>query len=79
MTDTAKQSERYLLFNIGCIECGVGSNVVGTYASFEDAERDAGILNKKLAWRDGGQNSFEVYDLLAEQPEEYRAALKEEQ
>jgi hypothetical protein len=66
---------RYLVFNIGCIECSVSSDVVGTYADRDEAVRVAGVLNEKLEWRDGGQNSFEVFDLYAPQSPEYADAL----
>ena len=68
---------RYLVFNIGCIECLVSSDVVGTYASIEKAKDVADKCNEKLSWRDGGQNSFEVFDLLAPQSSEYVDALTE--
>lgn len=66
---------RWMVFNIGCIECGVSSNVVGLYANREEADIVAEILNDKLEWRERGQNYFDVFDLLAEQAEEYRKAL----
>ena len=66
---------RWLVFNVGCIECEVSSNVVGLYASHEEAESVAALANKTLDWREGGQNSFEVFDLLAPQADEYRAML----
>ncbi len=66
---------RWLVFNVGCIECGVSSNVVGMYASSEEAERVAALATEELNWREGGQNSFEVFDLLAPQAAEYRAML----
>ena len=66
---------RWLVFNIGCIECGVSSNVVGVYATKYEAQQAAEILDKELSWRDGGQNSFEVFDLWAEQANEYRNVL----
>jgi hypothetical protein len=65
----------WLVFNIGCIECGVSSNVVGVYATEAEAERVADICNKELSWRDGGQNSYEVFDLYAPQADEHLAAI----
>lgn len=56
-------NKTYLLFNIGCIECGVSSNVVGVYESKEDAERFAETLRDTHGWREGGQNQFEVFEL----------------
>jgi len=69
----------WVLVNIGCIECGVSSNVVGVYADKDAAERDADILRDRLDWREGGQNGYVVFPL----PEpgvidaEYRKALAE--
>jgi hypothetical protein len=66
---------RWLVFNIGCIECGVSSNVVGTYATKEEAEAVEDICSKDLDWREGGQNHFSVFDLSAPTCDEYRAAI----
>lgn len=57
---------RYLVINIGCIECGVSSNVVGVFTDKDKADEVAVNLNETHAWREGGQNSFEVF----EEPEE---------
>ena len=53
----------YLLMNIGCMECGVSSNVVGIYQDKAAAEAFAEKLGVSHGWREGGQNSFEVFDL----------------
>lgn len=66
---------RWLVFNIGCIECEVSSNVVGLYDTEAEALRVAKICNAALDWREKGQNSFEVFDLDAPQAEEYRTAI----
>lgn len=71
----AQQINQWLVFNIGCIECGVSSNIVGTYATEEEALRVAKLLNDKLDWREGGQNFFEVFDLFAEQSTDYSEVL----
>jgi hypothetical protein len=67
---------KWLVFNIGCIECGVPSNVVGTYESEDEAKKIAKICEEKLDWRHGGQNSFEVFNLEAEQDEEYSEVIR---
>lgn len=54
---------RYLLFNIGCIECGVTSDVVGVFESRELAEGYAQTLCRHADWRRGGQNDYEVFEL----------------
>lgn len=53
----------WLVFNVGCIECGVSSNVVGVFVHKEEADNIAKTLDEKLAWREGGQNSYEVFEL----------------
>ena len=68
---------KWLVFNVGCIECGVSSNVVGVYATKEEADNIAAICNAKLDWREDGQNSFEVFDLTAPQDREYTAAINQ--
>jgi hypothetical protein len=51
----------YILVNIGCIECGVPSNIVGMFSSEKKAQDLAIALGKSHGWRHGGQNSFEVF------------------
>lgn len=57
--------KRYLAFDIGCIECGEESNVIGTF----DTRRQAIAAANKAAkaqradWH--GQHLFEVFDLEA--------------
>lgn len=55
----------WLLFNIGCIECGVSSNIVGVFDNKEQADILAEKLNVSHRWRGSGQNSFEVFELTA--------------
>jgi hypothetical protein len=54
---------KYLLFNVGCIECGVSSKVVGVFDAKEEAEKHAERLDDTHGWREGGQNSFKVFPL----------------
>ena len=56
---------KYLVFNIGCIECGVGSKIVGVFDDKLIADQIAESCRKKYSWRDGGQNEFEVFELPA--------------
>lgn len=51
----------FILVNIGRIECGVSSNIVGMFSSEEKANELATALEKSHGWRDGGQNCFEVF------------------
>lgn len=58
---------KYLAFDIGCIECGEGSNVIGVYSTKEEAEQAIKkYVNPKLRWgRKGrqGQHSEEIFEL----------------
>lgn len=55
----------YLVMNIGCIECGVSSKIVGVFADKAKADEVAAACDKTHSWREGGQNAFEVYELPA--------------
>ena len=61
----------WMVFNVGCIECGVSSNVVGFYSTEEEADQVAKTCEDHLHWRQSGQNAFEVFDLRAPQAQEY--------
>lgn len=52
---------RYILVNIGCIECGVPSNIVGIFDNEERAKELEKQCDEKYSWREGGQNSFEIF------------------
>ena len=54
---------KWIVVNIGCIECGVGSNIVGVFTDEGRAVDIAKEFDKKFNWRDGGQNSFEVFEM----------------
>lgn len=53
---------KWILVNIGCIECGVSSKIVGVFSSKERAEELANRLYESHKWRDHGQNDFEVFE-----------------
>lgn len=53
----------YLVVNIGCIECGVSSNIVGLYDNEEVAKKIAANLSKTHDWRENGQNFYETFPL----------------
>lgn len=65
----------WLVFNVGCIECGVSSNVVATYPTEREANAVAEKLNNIHSWREGGQNSYEVFKLG--EPYEVEAEYKD--
>lgn len=54
---------KHIVVNIGCIECGVPTEIVGVYDNKEQATKDAEACQKLLGWKDGGQNLFQVFDL----------------
>jgi hypothetical protein len=51
--------------DIGCLECGVSSAIVGVFSDRGKAEGLAERLSKTHYWREGGQNSFDIYELPA--------------
>ena len=55
--------KRWLAFDIGCIECGEESAVIGLFCSKEEAESACKIAadKQKVDWH--GQHSMEVFDL----------------
>ncbi len=53
----------FIVVNIGCLECGVSSNLVGVFDSEEKAVKVAKKCQKKYDWRGGGDNAFKVYEL----------------
>lgn len=69
----------WLVFNVGCIECGVSSNVVAIYPTEQEANAVAEKLNEVHSWREGGQNSYEVFKLgdLYEVESEYKEILSD--
>jgi hypothetical protein len=71
-----KTMKGFIVVNIGCIECGVSSGVVGIYETKEDADAVAKTCEDKLSWREGGQNHFDVFDLSVPQDSEYAEVLK---
>lgn len=54
---------KWLVINIGCIECGVSSNIVGLYDDKNKAVALAKRLGKENYWRENGQNNYEVFEL----------------
>jgi hypothetical protein len=53
----------FILVNIGCLGCGVSSNIVGVFTERATAEKVAVTLNKHFHWREGGQNEFEIFPM----------------
>ena len=55
--------KRWIVVNVGCIECGVSTNIVGVFTDKEQANNIASEFSDKFNWRQGGQNSFEVFEM----------------
>lgn len=59
-------TSKYVLVNIGCIECGVSSNLVGTFTDKINAESICYRLNSSIesSWRESGQNNYVIFKTL---------------
>lgn len=55
--------KKWILVNVGCIECGVSTNIVGVFTDKQRADDLANALHETHSWREGGQNSFEVFPM----------------
>ena len=55
--------EQWIVINIGCIECGVSSAIVGVFADRERAKAVAKMCLSNHHWREGGQNDYIVLKL----------------
>lgn len=55
----------WVVVDIGCIECGVSSGIVGVFDTEEKARAQEERCNADggLSWRDGGQHVFESFPL----------------
>jgi len=53
----------YIVVNIGCLECGVTSDVVGIFADKSKAYDIATQCERNFYFREGGQNAFDVFEL----------------
>ena len=53
----------YLVMEIGCIECGLGSDVVGLFKDRAKAEREAAVCKKDFHWRFDGENHFDIFEI----------------
>ncbi len=55
----------YAVVNIGCLECGVSSDLVGVYYTLKEAQALQEECYNKYSWREGGQNSFDIFEIKA--------------
>jgi hypothetical protein len=53
---------RYIAFDIGCIECGEPSGIVGVFDDEQEAAAACNLAEEKQAADWHGQHRFEVYD-----------------
>ena len=53
----------YMVFNIGCIECGVSSKIVGLFKDEAKAKEVQDMCQENHHWRQHGQNVFEIFEL----------------
>lgn len=60
--------KRWLVFDIGCLECGEESNIVGLYDTKEEAVAASIVASdiQQQSW--SGQHEFEIYDLAEVNP-----------
>ena len=65
----------WIVVNVGCIECGVSSGIVGVFDSLDVARKVIATCYADLPWRGGGQNDFEVFDLSAPPADEYSRVI----
>ena len=61
----AADEQRWLAFDVGCIECGEESAVVGIFSTKEQAEAAAQLAREEQKKNWSGQHSFEVFDISA--------------
>ena len=54
---------KYIVVNIGCIECGVSTNIVGVFDDKKKAESIVAQCDKKYNWRESGENAFEIFEM----------------
>lgn len=56
--------ERWLAFDIGCLECGEGSGPIGVFKTKEAAEKAAreAEIKQKADW--SGEHYMQVYKIL---------------
>ncbi len=54
----------YVAMDLGCMECGVSSSLIGVFLSkkaAEDACAAAEVLYDSTEWRDGGQAYTQIF------------------
>lgn len=58
-------STLYVVMEIGCLECGVPSSLIGIFQNASDAIRVRNECKVTMNWRYGGDNAFKIFKLKA--------------
>ena len=53
----------YIVVDVGCIECGSSTNIVGVYNDIDEANRIANKCEGAMRWHDGGEHRYEVFEV----------------
>jgi len=53
--------DKFLTMDIGCLECGEESEVLGIFNTKEEAEAKCAEM-EALGWR-GGQHSYQIFEI----------------
>lgn len=62
MSDQPHDFAAFIVIDVGCHECGVGSVPVGAFRTLEEAEAACQARQDETGgWRDGGQTLAEVF------------------
>ena len=74
-------TEKWIVVNVGCMECGVTTQIVGVFTKKEIAEKWANKLNLTHGWRQHGENVFEIFPFpkLDEVREEYKVPAPQQE
>lgn len=60
----ADKHKVWVVIDVGCHECGVGSESVGIYDTEVEAKAAAAVRDKETGcWRDGGQTYCEIFEM----------------
>lgn len=70
MSESTERGSLFSVVAVGCIECGVGTEVVGVYTTIELAEAaKVAYLSGGDSWaRHGGDGYVEIYDSIIDKP-----------
>jgi hypothetical protein len=53
----------WVVVDVGCIECGVGTEVLGVFESPEEADKVASAQRARFpSFRDGGQHDVKIHE-----------------